>query len=223
MSLLQLAYNISLSLVHAQHYNERGMPTIVHSDIKPDQFLFQDGYYKLTDFNRAQFVKRKQDDPNKQCTFRHQFIDGRWRAPEEYKHEPETEKIDVYSLGHVLYFLLVKDIPYHGWGKLETYDLSIKGEKPFIPEEITESHHPYERYMVEAINMCLTYDPNERPGAREVANKLQAGIRRLKMFQEVERRKNAGIGTPRLQFKRHKEPPTTPRLQFKRHKEPPTK
>ena len=54
--LLKIAYNASSAIADAHHPDEHGRPTMAHTDIKPDQFLYQDGYYRLTDFNRVRFL-----------------------------------------------------------------------------------------------------------------------------------------------------------------------
>ena len=178
--LLHIAYNVSMSVAHAHHYDENGHATIAHTDIKVDQFLYEDGYYKLTDFNRARFLLWN-SHTNKHCGFTVGKNGGQWRSPEEYAYKAETEKVDVYSLGNVLYFLLTKEIP---WDEddLKNKEISekvAKGERPRIPAEILESKHPFDKYMVEAIKMCFTHDQVKRPSALEVALKLADGIKEL--------------------------------------------
>lgn len=176
--LLHIAYNVSMSVAHAHHYDENGHATIAHSDIKVDQFLYEDGYYKLTDFNRVRFLLWN-EAKNKHCGFTVGKNGGQWRAPEEYAYKRETEKVDVYSLGNVLYFMLTKEIPWDDFKSKEISTKVKKGERPIIPAEILESTHPYDKYMVEAIKMCFTHDQEERPSAKEVALKLADGIKEL--------------------------------------------
>ena len=178
--LLHIAYNVSLSIAHAHNFDDRGRPTIAHTDIKPDQFLYQDGYYRLTDFNRVRFLmwnKRKDE----QCGFHVGKNGGIWRAPEEYAYKPETEKVDVYSLGNVLYFLLTQGTyPWNDYhSNKEVYKMVMQNKRPKIPKEIRRSDHPYDKYMVEAIGMAYTHVPEQRPSALEIANKLKEGIQEL--------------------------------------------
>eukprot|EP00980_Cylindrotheca_fusiformis_P000587 scaffold154_cov129-Cylindrotheca_fusiformis.AAC.4 len=176
--LLQIAYNVSLSVAHAHNFDDRGRATLAHTDIKPDQFLVQDGYYKLTDFNRARFLLWNQRW-NIPCGFQVGKNGGIWRSPEEYKYEAETEKVDVYSLGNVLYFLLTRTYPWNGYPAKEVYDAVMKGDRPGIPEVIQQSDHPFDRFMIQAIKMCYTHKKEERPGAFDVAAKLKEGIEQL--------------------------------------------
>jgi hypothetical protein len=181
--LLQIAYNVSMSVAHAHHYDENGHATIAHTDIKVDQFLYEDGYYKLTDFNRARFLLWN-GQTKKHCGFTVGKNGGQWRSPEEYSYQRETEKVDVYSLGNVLYFMLTKEIP---WDDLKSKEIATRvknGDRPNIPIEILDSQHPYDKYMVEAIEMCFTHDQMQRPSAKNVALKLADGIQELERMKE---------------------------------------
>jgi hypothetical protein len=173
--LLGIAYNVSLSIAHAHHPDKHGRPTIAHTDIKPDQFLYQDGYYKLNDFNRARFLMWNQDE-NKQCGFKVGRNGGIWRSPEEYGYKLETEKVDVYSLGNVLYFLLTREYPWNDHDVKEVYEKVLNEKRPRMPEKIVKSKDPFHKYMIEAIQMCFVHDPIKRPSAKMVAEKLAAGL-----------------------------------------------
>jgi serine/threonine protein kinase len=176
--LLHLAYNASLSISHAHHYDERGRATIAHTDIKFDQFLYEDGYYKLMDFNRNRFL-RWNNEEDKRCNFEIPGAPGRWRSPEEYNHKGLTEKVDVYSLGNVLYFLLTRNVPFRDISFKKVGKHVRNGERPYVSKEIRYSGHPFDKYMIEAINMCFTTDPDKRPSAKQVADKLAEGIAKL--------------------------------------------
>ena len=57
---------------------------------------------------------------------------GRFRAPEEYAYEPETEKIDVYSMGNIVYILLTAEYPFEKMKREDMYEAIQKGERPEI-------------------------------------------------------------------------------------------
>jgi serine/threonine protein kinase len=176
--LLHIAYNVSLSIAHAHNFDDKERPTIAHTDIKPDQFLYQDGYYRLTDFNRVRFLMWNREK-DLQCGFRVQKNGGIWRAPEEYNYDIETEKVDVYSLGNVLFYLLTRGYPWEDVSTKKAIELVKKKERPPYPAEIVNSTGIYETYMKEAIRMAFVHDKFERPGAFEIAKKLQEGIDKL--------------------------------------------
>ena len=174
--LLMIAYNMSMSVHEAHNFDDRGRATLAHTDVKSDQFVFQDGYYRLSDFNRVRLLLWNEAE-NSTCGFRVARNGGTWRSPEEYSYEDESEKVDVYSLGNVLYFLLTKADPWEGVRSKTVYDEVMAGKRPEIPKEILESDSIYDRYMIQAINMAWTHDQYKRPGALEVAHRLMEGIR----------------------------------------------
>jgi serine/threonine protein kinase len=177
-TLLHTAYNVSMSIAHAHHFDEEGRPTIAHTDIKVNQFLYQGGYYQLTDFNRVRFLLWNEKD-HSQCGFQVGKNGGSWRSPEEYAYEEETEKVDVYSLGNILYFLLVRHIPWEGYKSKDVAEWVQNQKRPPLPKDVVESTDIYERYMLKAINMAFIHDKTQRPNALEIAKKLQEGIDKL--------------------------------------------
>jgi serine/threonine protein kinase len=164
-----------MSIHDAHHFDDRGRATMAHTDIKPDQFLYQDGYYRLTDFNRVRFLSWNEED-NTECGFRVQKNGGLWRAPEEYSYRIETEKVDVYSLGNVLFFLLTGENPWKPLPLKEIYEKVMNGDRPPIPQEMRDSNEIFDRYMIQAMQMAWTHERTQRPGAFEVAQKLKEGI-----------------------------------------------
>jgi Protein kinase domain len=112
---------------------------IVHADIQSKQFLIspKTGIVKINDFNRCRFMASKNNtvnviDPNSinsttvvsattstiPCKFRIPSSPGISRSPEEYNELELDEKIDVYSVGHILYSVLTRHEAwdgYHTW------------------------------------------------------------------------------------------------------------
>jgi len=173
--ILKIAYNLSMSVHDAHNFDAEGRATIAHTDIKTNQFLFSDGYYRLTDFNRVRFLLWNEDE-HETCGFKVGKNGGKWRSPEEYAYELENEKVDVYSLGNVLYFLLTRREPWENEGNHAIYDYVQEGKRPQFPPNIVNSESIFDRYMIQAINMAWTHNPVERPGALQVAQRLMEGI-----------------------------------------------
>ncbi|KAG7358104.1 protein kinase domain containing protein [Nitzschia inconspicua] len=176
--LLHIAYNITMSLHHAHNFDDRGRATIAHTDIKPDQFLLQDGYYRLSDFNRVRFLTWNYEK-DAQCGFRVGKNGGSYRSPEEYNYELENEKVDVYSMGNVLYFLLTHEDPWKRYKVKHVYQLVKQGQRPKVPDTIYQSNGIYERYMIRAMEQAWTHDFRERPGALQIAKILKEGLDRM--------------------------------------------
>jgi hypothetical protein len=198
--LMEVAYNVSLSLAHAHHPDKFGRATIAHTDIKPNQFLYQEGYYKLTDFNRVRFLAWD-DDINETCGFTVGVNGGQWRSPEEYAFGKETEKVDVYSLGNILFFLVTQGMnPWQDEGiePKEVYERVKDGKRPRLPHEILASSHVYERTMRRAIELCFHQDPRERASAQQVANLLATGLQEMGVVVPVARAPALSVSyTPR--------------------------
>jgi Protein kinase domain len=176
--LLQIAYNITLSIHHAHNFDSQGRATLAHTDIKPDQFLYQGGYYRLSDFNRVRFLTWNYQQ-DQQCGFRVGKNGGSYRSPEEYSYQLENEKVDVYSLGNVLYFLLAQQDPWERFKVKQVYDLVKQGQRPKVPDHIYNSNGIYERYMIRAMELAWTHDFQQRPGALAIAEVLKEGLDKM--------------------------------------------
>ena len=104
----------------------------------------------------------------------------KFRSPEEYAYLPQTEKIDIYSLGNVFYGILTERWPFYKVYKdKEAQKRIIGGERPKISEFFRNSTSPFDKAMIKVIEMCWTHDPKERPPAR----KIQSYIAKALMVQ----------------------------------------
>lgn len=114
------------------------------------------------------------------------FIYTQWRSPEEARNEQNlTEKVDVFSMGHIFFRLICGHEP---WNKLEVGGRPSKdevnakvqkGELPHIPQEIFETDNKEVAAIRDAMLRCYTFDPNNRPKARDIANELQSALDNL--------------------------------------------
>jgi len=174
--LLKVAYEISASVADAHNLDSMGRPTISHTDVKPDQWILgSDGHYRLNDFNRARFLGWDEKQ-NTTCPFYVGKNGGIWRAPEEYKYEEETNKIDVWSLGNVLYYLITRERPYRD--EKEARKIVEAGLHAKIRSDnfVPSSMDPVELAMRDAMDMCFVADPSNRPEAIEVVNVLKYAL-----------------------------------------------
>lgn len=153
----QYAVEAAKGLVDLQYADRPDAATISHTDITPSQFVVLNGTLKLNDFNRARFITF--DERNgKACAFRVGMNPGKYRSPEEYAYEDETEKIDVYAIGNVFYSLLTESWPYHELPEEEAQDRIRKGEHPDLSMFVNTTN-PYEKILVEATIWSWTKDP----------------------------------------------------------------
>jgi len=138
--------------------------SIAHTDISIDQFLWVDGMYKLNDFNRARFIRWDVVE-NKPCKFYISKNPGRYRSPEEYRYDYLTEKIDVYSLGNVLYSILTKQYPFSRANSTVVAEEVQDGKRPSLSGI---SFRPKVVAVAQAIKMCWVQNPKDRASARDV-------------------------------------------------------
>lgn len=99
--IVKMGKDICQALILCQRQN------ILHRDIKPDNiFVSEDGDFKLGDFGIAKKVEDYQMGMSMKGSFK-------YMAPEVYKGGEYDERVDIYSLGIVLYsYLNDKKIPF---------------------------------------------------------------------------------------------------------------
>ncbi|GAX24697.1 hypothetical protein FisN_4Hh255 [Fistulifera solaris] len=150
---------------------------IVHDDIHLGQFLLDDyGHLKLQDFNRAEIMLWNEED-GEYCRYRNNPGDGEFRAPEEYLDRPLNEKIDVWSLGINMYYVLTGSTVFSKAKTTEEYQERImNGEKPPIDQRYRERSFA-ERTMVDIIERCWIHNPDERIDIFEVVHILRNAVK----------------------------------------------
>eukprot|EP00546_Thalassionema_frauenfeldii_P007700 CAMPEP_0178921328 /NCGR_PEP_ID=MMETSP0786-20121207/15500_1 /TAXON_ID=186022 /ORGANISM="Thalassionema frauenfeldii, Strain CCMP 1798" /LENGTH=313 /DNA_ID=CAMNT_0020595495 /DNA_START=419 /DNA_END=1360 /DNA_ORIENTATION=+ len=172
--LLKVAYEIAESLSDAHNFDSKGRPTISHTDVKPDQWILgSDGHYRLNDFNRARFLGWDKEQ-NTTCPFYVGKNGGIWRAPEEYNYKQETNKIDVWSLGNVLYYLVTGERPFYS--DKEAIKIVHAGLHPKIDTLRKSGMDASKAAMIDAMEMCFVADPSDRPEAHQIMKVLKQAL-----------------------------------------------
>ena len=167
---------------------------VVHADLTIKQYLVQnDDILQLNDFNRAIMLQRNttiaSSSTNKTknnqrrttdaCTFIMTHNYGTTRAPEEYKHHPQTISVDVWSLGSIIHHILTGNKVWKELKKNKAQQSVIDGKLPRISSVILNSTDPVDVLLMKARDMCYVYDPKKRASARQVANFLHEGWKKL--------------------------------------------
>ena len=208
---LKLAYGIArgVSDLHSIDYadfssstvGKKSNSTLVHYDLNFHNIAIQDGRLpKLNDFNVAMFLSW---DPKKRatCGFEGRFMEPWYRSPEEMQNHIDDgtdgilldEKIDVYSLGNILWGILTGKPP---WKKDkdpiamdELRPRVARGELPELPAKFANSTDPTIIAIRDAMFKCLRVNPEERASAGEVAHDLKLAMIEVKRLEKEEKRK----------------------------------
>lgn len=166
---LEIAIQVCEGLAYA---HEQG---IVHRDIKPGNILLSArGEVKIADFNIAKIPGISGETQSGRPLGTLHYI-----PPEQIERAHQaTPKADIYSLGCVLFEMLVGRPPFQAETDREmamhhqqTPPPSIRAYRPEVPTVLEE-----------LIHRCMVKDPDKRPSAHELAKALREIQTRL--FQE---------------------------------------
>ncbi|KAL3777797.1 hypothetical protein HJC23_003570 [Cyclotella cryptica] len=182
---LKIARDIARGLADVHEIDGYTQATLVHHDINLENVVSINGTLKLNDFNLAVILKRNVTS-GVACGFSADYPNPYWRSPEEANHHQNlTEKIDVFSLGHIFFRLICLHEP---WNKLEPGGKPSKemvtekvkrGILPYIPADVMETSDPEVAVIRDAMLACYTTDPVERPKARTIADYLDRSLKKL--------------------------------------------
>lgn len=144
-------FEVSSGLAYLHEHS----PQIIHQDIKPANVLIDDnGNYAITDFGISAEMGGADIESEDETggTFAYmapeRFIEGISPMPES----------DIWALGATFYELITGDAPYGNDGGSKQH----KGEPiPPIKQDIPLA-------VKDLIYSCLSYDPKERPTARQI-------------------------------------------------------
>ncbi|MFE1783651.1 protein kinase [Streptomyces sp. NPDC059506] len=141
---------------------------VVHRDLKPANVLLAtvqtpsgpQTQPMLTDFG----IARLADSPG--ITRTHEFVGTpAYVAPESAEGRPQTSAVDVYGAGILLYELVTGRPPFRGDSALEVLHAHLR-QDPERPRTVPEP-------LWTVIERCLRKNPDERPGARDLARALR--------------------------------------------------
>lgn len=165
---LQLAYDAASALNHTHYGLSRiGKGSIVHRDITPKNFAIVQNTVKINDFNAAR-VLDKCDFVKKECNL--------YRSPEECGGEHLSEKLDVYSLGHIFYFLLSGKVPYYQVSsKRKIEKMILENETPEL-NEVRIYRGATHKVLEDTMHMCYEFSVDERPNSHDIVQKLKDAL-----------------------------------------------
>lgn len=167
-----------LQAVHVIHEEK-----IVHSDLKPANFVLVKGQLKLIDFGIANAIAN--DTTNIQRD--HQIGTVNYMSPEAIELPDGMRRLkvgrqsDVWSLGCILYQMVYGCTPFHHLSvyqkmkaipdsehEIDFPEFSVptlpasKNGTPASPTKLEHLKTPVPKYVIDAIKSCLTRNPKER-------------------------------------------------------------
>ncbi|XP_018056964.1 PREDICTED: probable serine/threonine-protein kinase mps1 [Atta colombica] len=175
ISLTMILYYWTEMLTAVKHIHDNG---VIHSDLKPGNFLLVRGRLKLIDFGIASNLNSDMTSVVKNTTIGTlnyispealMDISGNGDSPTHNVKYKISFKSDVWSLGCILYSLVYGYTPFQHirtqWAKVN----AITNPKPNISFSTTtnsENRQTYERtppVLIDVMRKCLQHDPKARP------------------------------------------------------------
>ena len=163
---LKIVFNVCKGLEYA-HQNE-----VIHRDIKPSNIILSlSDQVKITDFSIA-YIKRGHSTLVKGL-----FGSPSYMSPEQVKEEFITERNDIFSLGSVLYELLIGKKAFEGENEYSIMFKIVNNDPPPILELKPE----LPKIFGDILNKALAKDPSQRyQCSMDFAYDLRLALRSLK-------------------------------------------
>jgi serine/threonine protein kinase len=99
------------------------------------------------------------------------------RAPEEYLDGPLSEKIDVWSLGSIMFVLLTGLVPFYYLNEDAFRSKIKKGEVPSLRSFYKHKEQSFEEAeLTRIMNQCWKYDARDRISIFEVVSELERAV-----------------------------------------------
>ena len=157
---LIIAYGVARAMELLHSHN------VVHRNLKPSVILLDENFRPYV----SEFYYARQKDAEHKYALAETTVE--FMAPEfiaDYKSNQDSFKIDVYTFGVTLLWMLKRRSPYGGASTEKIRSDALKGERPKISEKIDECWR-------DLISRCWMQDPEERPTFREIRELLESPV-----------------------------------------------
>lgn len=161
---LEITRAVNLIIQSCEAVDEVHRQSIIHRDIKPDNIFvikLKDGseWIKLLDFGVAKFTPNAPTQGDSLTKFGHTLGTPDYMAPEQAMGTGKIDyRVDVYSMGVVLYQLLAGRLPYQSDDLHELMLMSARGNPPLLSafrSEISEG-------LEQVVRKAMAVDREER-------------------------------------------------------------
>jgi eukaryotic-like serine/threonine-protein kinase len=152
---------------------------IIHRDIKPSNIMLCErhghaNFVKVLDFGLAKLVGDSAEVTKKQNL----VGSVAFLAPEQILGMPFDQRVDVYALGVLFYYMLSGQKPFRGDDDMAVLYQHIHKE-PTPLDQMLPPEQSVPPEVIALVHRCLDKDPNNRPqDARELLTQLQSDVSR---------------------------------------------
>lgn len=173
-NLIRFYWEEMLSCIEVIHAED-----IVHSDLKPANFLSVNGTLKLIDFGIANAIQSDKTSVTRDSqigTLNYMspeaILDTQPAGSEDDDDAKPRIKIgtksDVWSLGCILYSMVYSKTPFHHLSNQLTKIQAIINPRILI--KFPDNPSFVNRHLIDVLQKCLTRDPKSRPSVHDLLN-----------------------------------------------------